>query len=60
MSVGWTAYDEHRASPAWTWDLDAMAGRMTAHGFTETARLRIEPIIDGRPPAGYLLMRAPS
>ena len=57
---GWTAYDEHGASPAWTWDLDELAGQLRVQGYTEVARLRIEPIIDGRPPAGYLLLRAAS
>jgi SAM-dependent methyltransferase len=54
---GWASYGEHRASPAYVWDLDALAAHLRHQGFDETARLRIEPIVDGRPPAGYLLAR---
>ncbi|WP_205843670.1 class I SAM-dependent methyltransferase [Nakamurella deserti] len=54
---GWVAHGDHRASPAYAWDLDALAAHLDRHGFTEMARLRIEPLEEGRPPPGYLLAR---
>lgn len=55
-AAGWTPYD-HKASPAYVWDLDALTQRLRAHDFTELARMRITAPAPGRPPAGYLLAR---
>ncbi len=54
---GWATYGGHRASPAYVWDLDALMAQLARLGFTEVARLRIEPLFADRPPAGYLLTR---
>jgi ubiquinone/menaquinone biosynthesis C-methylase UbiE len=51
---GWVPYD-HRASPAYRWDLDALADRLNDQGFTELGRLRMLPPAPGKPPGGYLL-----
>jgi len=53
---GWVLYD-HKASPAYLWTLDALVAHLREHGFAELARLRIEPLSQGKPPAGYLLAR---
>jgi SAM-dependent methyltransferase len=56
-SEGWVPYD-HKASPSYLWDLDALGERLGAHGFTELGRMRLAAPAPGRPPAGYLLARS--
>jgi hypothetical protein len=51
---GWVPY-AHRASPAYLWTLDALAGRLREQHFAEVGRLRIAAPAPGKPPAGYLL-----
>ncbi|MEQ3553138.1 class I SAM-dependent methyltransferase [Pseudonocardia nematodicida] len=53
---GWIPYD-HKASPAFLWSLDALAGRLRAHDFAELGRMRIAAPSPGKPPGGYLLLR---
>lgn len=53
---GWIPYD-HRASPAYLWDLDVLGDRLRVHGLVELGRMRIVAPAPGRPPAGYLLAR---
>lgn len=54
--TGWVRYD-HRASPSYRWTFDALAERLQHQGFSEVARLRIEPLDEAKPPPGYLLTR---
>ena len=55
-SEGWVEYG-HRASPAYRWTLDALAELLSRQGFSEIARMRVEPLSEGNPPPGYLLTR---
>lgn len=54
--TGWVAHD-HTVSPSYRWTLDALSALLQDHGFRELARLRIEPVLAGKPPAGYLQLR---
>lgn len=53
---GWAPYD-HKASPAYLWNLDALADRLRDHGFDELSRMRMAAPAPDKPPAGYLLAR---
>lgn len=54
--TGWIAH-EHTVSPSYRWTVDALSALLAGHGFVELARLRIEPVLPGKPPAGYLQLR---
>ncbi|MEV1294128.1 class I SAM-dependent methyltransferase [Pseudonocardia sp. NPDC049635] len=53
---GWVPYD-HKASPAYLWNLGALGDVLHVRGFHELGRMRIVAPAPGKPPAGYLLMR---
>lgn len=53
---GWIPYD-HKASPAYLWNMDVLSDLVRVRGFRELGRMRIAPPAPGKPPAGYLLMR---
>ncbi|MDN5916458.1 MAG: class I SAM-dependent methyltransferase [Pseudonocardia sp.] len=53
---GWVPYD-HKASPAYLWNLDALSERLHPHGFAELGRMRIIAPAPDKPAGGYLLAR---